>query len=116
CRVFAEPQVFSAQEFEASGIRELSFEELLEVNGGKQVKDDPMTDKNSDTCPHSSNTPRESSSSGSGSSGGSSGGGASSGSSASSGSGSGTSSGGSSSGGYGSSSSGSNKEEERSPT
>ena len=56
-RVFAEPHVFSAQEFEASGIRELSFEELLEVNGGKQVKDDPMTDKNSDTCPHSSNTP-----------------------------------------------------------
>ena len=83
-RVFAEPQVFSAQEFEASGIRELSFEELLEVNGGKQVKDDPRTDKNSDTCPHSSNTPRESSSSGSGSSGGSSGGGASSGSSGSS--------------------------------
>lgn len=122
-RVFAEPQVFSAQEFEASGIRELSFEELLEVNGGKQVKDDPRTDKNSDTCPHSSNTPRESSSSGSGSSGGSSGGGASSGSSASSGSGSGTSNGGSSSGSYGSESSGvsnasggSNKEEERSPT
>ena len=118
-RVFAEPQVFSAQEFEASGIRELSFEELLEVNGGKQVKDDPRTDKNSDTCPHSSNTPRESSSSGNGSSGGSSGGGASSGSSVSSGS---LSSSGSS-GSYSSESSGasnvsggSNKEEERSPT
>ena len=124
-RVFAEPQVFSAQEFEASGIRELSFEELLEVNGGKQVKDDPRTDKNSDTCPHSSNTPRESSSSGSGSSGGSSGGGASSGSSVSSGSLSSSGSSGSysseSSGasnvsGGSSTSGGSNKEEERSPT
>ena len=118
-RVFAEPQVFSAQEFEASGIRELSFEELLEVNGGKQVKDDPRTDKNSDTCPHSSNTPRESSSSGSGSSGGSSGGGASSGSSVSSGSSSSSGSSGSySSGSSGASnvSGGSNKEEERSPT
>ena len=124
-RVFAEPQVFSAQEFEASGIRELSFEELLEVNGGKQVKDDPRTDKNSDTCPHSSNTPRESSSSGNGSSGGSSGGGASSGSSVSSGnlSSSGSSgsyssesSGASNASGGSSTSGGSNKEEERSPT
>ena len=124
-RVFAEPHVFSAQEFEASGIRELSFEELLEVNGGKQVKDDPRTDKNSDTCPHSSNTPRESSSSGSGSSGGSSGGGESSGSSVSSGSLSSSGSSGSysseSSGasnvsGGSSTSGGSNKEEERSPT
>ena len=109
-RVFAEPQVFSAQEFEASGIRELSFEELLEVNGGKQVKDDPRTDKNSDTCPHSSNTPRESSSSGSGASSGSSS------SSGSSGSYSSGSSGASNASGGSSASSGSNKEEERSPT
>ena len=110
CRVFAEPQVFSAQEFEASGIRELSFEELLEVNGGKQVKDDPRTDKNSDTCPHSSNTPRESSSSGSGASSGSSS------SSGSSGSYSSESSGASNASGGSSTSGGSNKEEERSPT
>lgn len=43
---------------------------MLEVNGGKQVKDDPRTDRNSDTCPHSSNAPGERSSGGSSSSGG----------------------------------------------
>ena len=47
-----------------------AFEELLAVNGGKQVKDDPRTDRNSDTCPHSSNAPGERSSGGSSSSGG----------------------------------------------
>ena len=64
-QAFAEQYVFSAEEFEASGIRELSFEELLKVNGGKVVKDDPWTDKNSETCPYSSNAPRTDSSSGS---------------------------------------------------
>ena len=43
---------------------------MLKVNGGKQVKDDPRTDRNSDTCPHSSNAPGERSSGGSSSSGG----------------------------------------------
>jgi|GEM_PF-4903801 len=60
----------TAEEFASWGAYELSFEELLEVNGGKQVKDDPRTDRNSDTCPHSSNAPGERSSGGSSSSGG----------------------------------------------
>ena len=74
-QAFAEERVFSAQEFEASGIRELSFEELLEVNGGRHVIDDPSTDDVSDTIANGGHSPGgSSSSSDSGSSGGSSGG------------------------------------------
>ena len=110
-QVFAEECVFSAQEFEVSGIRELSFEELLKVNGGRQVKDDPRTDRNSDVCRSSGRSSRGnssgSSSRGSSSSGGSSSRGGSSGSYGSSSSSRGASGGGSSSPSKGSSSSGS---------
>ena len=110
-QVLAEECVFSAQEFEASGIRELSFEELLEVNGGRQVKDDPRTDRNSDVCRSSGRSSRGnssgSSSRGSSSSGGSSSRGGSSGSYGSSSSSKGASGGRSSSPSKGSSSSGS---------
>lgn len=109
-QVFAEERVFSAQEFETSGIRELSFEELLEVNGGRQVKDDPRTDRNSDVCRSSGRSSRGnssgSSSRGSSSSGGSSSRGGSSGSYGSSSSSKGASGGRSSSPSKGSSSSG----------
>lgn len=69
-RELTECRMPTAEEFASWGAYELSFEELLEVNGGKQVKDDPRTDRNSDTCPHSSNAPGERSSGGSSSSGG----------------------------------------------
>ena len=74
-QAFAERYVFSDEEFEASGIRELSFEELLAVNGGRHVIDDPSTDDVSDTIANGGHSPGSSSSSSdSGSSGGSSGG------------------------------------------
>ncbi len=74
-QAFAEGFEFSDEEFEASGIRELSFEELLAVNGGRHVIDDPSTDDVSDTIANGGHSPGgSSSSSDSGSSGGSSGG------------------------------------------
>jgi len=74
-QAFAERFEFSDEEFEASGIRELSFEELLAVNGGRHVIDDPSTDDVSDTIANGGHSPGgSSSSSDSGSSGGSSGG------------------------------------------
>ena len=70
-QAFAERYVFSDEEFEASGIRELSFEELLAVNGGRHVIDDPSTDDVSDTIANGGHSPGSSSSSSdSGSSGG----------------------------------------------
>lgn len=70
-QAFAERFEFSDEEFEASGIRELSFEELLAVNGGRHVIDDPSTDDVSDTIANGGHSPGGSSSSSDSSSGGS---------------------------------------------
>lgn len=65
----------TAEEFALWGAYELSFEELLEVNGGRHVIGDPSTDDVSDTIANGGHSPGgSSSSSDSGSSGGSSGG------------------------------------------
>ncbi|MGI5174670.1 hypothetical protein H0R92_13870, partial [Treponema sp. OMZ 840] len=53
----------TAEEFALWGARELSFEELLAVNGGRHVIDDPRTDNVSDTIANGGHSPGGSSSS-----------------------------------------------------